>query len=341
MKKYINKAIILSLSLVLLLSFSACNDKDAEVKEINIGYLRVPNDESVAKNQKYIDEYFNEKGIKVNYITVDSGVEANKAFASGSLDFATMGNTNGVVALATGLDTELVWIHQVIASAEGLLVREGSGIDEVLDLKGKTIATTFSSTSHYILLNVLKEAGIDKDVRLLDMQTLDIVAAWQRGDIDAAYTWEPSKTRLLENGAKVLVTSEDMIDKGFVTANIALARKSFAKSSPELVSGLIKQLIKSHKLYDEDDKKAVKVAASELEIDEDIARMQMSGSIWLSPSEMLSEKYMGSSDKRGKFADIMYDTAKFLWENKSIETVPTLDKFKEFINPYYIEKAVQ
>ncbi len=332
------KKIIISI-LVLALVLSSCGGSSKREKEINLGYLRVPNDETVAKQQKYIDEYFKKQGVKVNYIIVDSGVEANKAFASGSLDFATMGNTNGVVSLATGLDTELIWIHEVIGSSEALLIHKDSGIKSVEDLKGKKIATTFSSTSHYILLNLLKEFGIDKDVTILDMQTPDIVAAWQRGDIDAAYTWEPSKSKILGLGGEVLIDSADMIEKGFVTANVGLVRKEFAKENPELVVGILKQLAKAGDLYRNNTDEAINAAAKEIEISYDEAKFQMSGSIWLTLDELNSADYFGTTEKSGHFVDIMFDTAKFLKENKSISEVPTYEQFAEFINPYYIEKA--
>ncbi len=336
MKKYI----ALALTLILSLSLVSCGAKE-EKKEINIGYLRVPNDETVAKEQKLIDEYFESKGIKVNYITVDSGVEANKAFASGSLDFATGGHTNAVVSLAIGLDTELIWIHEVIGSAEALVVREGSGIEKVEDLKGKKIATPFSSTSHYILLNILKEAGIENEVSLLDMQTLDIVAAWQRGDIDAAYTWEPSKSKLLADGGVVLVNSEDMLKKGYVTANVGQVRKKFAEENPDLVVGFIKQLMKAHEIYKDTPDLAIEAAANELQITPEEANFQMSGSIWLSPEELVSDDYFGTVENSGKFVDVMYDTAVFLKDNDSISEVPDKEKFKDFVNPYYISEAMK
>ncbi len=330
------KKLLLVLLAILLLS--ACSAEESSEREINLGFLRVPNDEAVAKQMGYIEDYFNEKDVKVNFIIVDSGVEANKAFASGSLDFATMGNTNGIVSLATGLDTELIWIHEVIGSSEALLVRKDSGIKDVANLKGKKIATTFSSTAHYILLNVLKEAGIEDDVSILDMQTLDIVAAWQRGDIDAAYTWEPSKSKILGLDGEVLVDSSDMIEKGYVTANVGLVRKAFAEENPDLVLGLLEQLNKASELYRNDKEKAVEAASKEIEIDYADAEFQMSGSVWLPLDELLSEKYFGTNDNKGDFIDIMYGTAEFLKDNKSIDEVPSREAFEKFINSKYIEE---
>lgn len=339
-RKIIVIAGIILLSVLLFACSSNSDDKKNEAPtKFNIGYLRVPNDEYIAISKKYIDEYFANKGIEVNYIIVDSGVEANKAFASGSLDFASMGNTNGIVALATGLDTELVWIHEALGDIEALVVRDGLGIEKIEDLKGKKIATIFSSTSHYSLLNALKEAGIENDVTLLDMLTVDIVAAWNRGDIDAAYTWEPTLSELKSQNAKVLLTSADMAKKGYVTANVGLVRKSFAQKNPDIIAGFLKQLDKANTFYLENKLEAIKVAAEGLELPYDVVEKQMAGSIWLGIDTLNTDEYMGSSDKPGKFSQIMKDTADFLKEQDSIRKSPSKEEFDKFINVKYIERA--
>ena len=59
----------------------------------------------------------------------------------------------------------------------------------------------FASTSHYSLLNALKQAGLkESDVKLLDLEPNDIHAAWKRGDIDAAYVWYPELNNLVKDG---------------------------------------------------------------------------------------------------------------------------------------------
>lgn len=342
--KTIKKLLLLTMSLSMIFVLASCsqdakNAGKGEVSEINIGYLRVANDEVIAKQNKYIEDYFKQKDIKVNFLVVDSGVEANKAFASGSLDFASMGNTNAIVALSSGLDTELVWIHEVLGSIEALVVKKDEGIKTVADLKGKSIATTFSSTSHYILLNALREAGIENDVKLFDMQTTDIVAAWERGDIVAAYTWEPSVSKLLELNGKILIDSKDMAEKGFITANVALARKSFAQAHPDLIAGLLQQIDKGVKLYTDDKAAAIKAAATEIDLPVHTVEIQMSGSKWLGIKTQLSDDFFGKSGSAGRFSTVMHDTAKFLKEQHSIEKLPSKEEFDEFINPKYLELA--
>lgn len=352
MKKYIKANTLILLLTFLLFSLIGCSSNlgvstqehksDTSMpKEINIGILRVPNDETIAISQKIYDKYFTDKGIKCNFIVFDSGVDANKAFASKSIDFATMGNTNGIVALSTGLDVELIWIHEILGEIEALAVREDLNINRVEELEGMKIATTFASTSHYILLNALRQAGIEDRVQLLDMQTADIVAAWERGDIDAAYTWQPSLGKLLENGGKVIVSSEDMAKKGYITANVKLVRKEFAQNYPELVASLIACLAEGAMIYSEDPNGAAKIVSEELQIKPEDALKQMEGAIWLSLEEQLETEYLGTSSSIGKFSTIMKDTADFLAQQNFIKNVPTQEGFNKFMNPSYIERAVQ
>ena len=81
----------------------------------------------------------------------------------------------------------------LIGQAEALVARNGSGIEKVADLVGKKVAVPFVSTTHYSLLAALKHWGVDPQaVEILNLRPPEIAAAWQRGDIDAAYVWDPA-----------------------------------------------------------------------------------------------------------------------------------------------------
>jgi taurine transport system substrate-binding protein len=292
----------------------------------------------VSKTKDLFDTYFSELGIPYEFIIFDSGAEANQALASGSIDFASMGNTNAIIALSRGIDVEMIWIHEVLGEIEGLAVKDN--ISNAEDLIGQKIATPFASTSHYILLNYLKENGIADQVELLDMPTADIVAAWERGDISAAYTWQPSLGELTKNG-RILVDSADMAEEGYITANVLLVQKEFSSNYPDLVAGFIKISSQGGDIYRADPQDAADSVATELAITSEEALSQMSGSIWLTPEEALSAEYMGTSDSPGHFAQIMKDTADFLAEQKSIDVSPSQEDFNEYINPRYIEMSLE
>ena len=209
------------------LVLTGCSSSNTKPTTIKIGVLRVPNDVAVAQERKMLQAKCRHYGMKVQFITFDSGVDANKALLSNSVQLATMGHTNAVVAMAARIPVKLVWINDIIGSNEALTVRRKAHITNWDSFKGKSIATPFASTSHYSLMMLLKHHHLTGKVRVLDMQTPEIVAAWQRGDIDGAYTWEPSLSALTDG--KVMINSRSMAQRGYLTANVTLATNSFMR----------------------------------------------------------------------------------------------------------------
>lgn len=305
---------------------------------VNIGTQQMPNDEGIAKAKGYFEE---ELGVKVNLVEFDSGKDVNNALISGSIDFGLLGSSPATLGVANESDVEIIWIHEVLGKVESLVVKNGSNINSPEGLVGKKVVTPFASTAHYSLLNALKINGINEaDIELLDMQPADIYAAWQRGDIDAAYVWEPTLANLLEDG-KILLSSEDMAARGVITSNVEVVRKEFSEKYPDLVTKYIKALDKSVKLYNEKQDEAVNVIADALQISEKDALSQMQGSIWLTAEEQLDSKYFGTSDSKGELVNSLKDTANFLFAQKNITSVPEDSVFEKSVNPKYIEESIK
>lgn len=336
---------ILLTIVLLLVVFVGCGSKKESKKsdypkEVRIGIIRVPNDTQVAIKQNYFKKYFSDKGIEPKFIFFDSGVAANQAFVSGSIDFAEMGYTNGVVACANNLPVELIWIHEILGENEALIAKKDSSIENIKDLAGKKIATPFSSTSHFSLLKALSEEGIEKKVTILDMETAEIVAAWERGDLDAAYTWEPTLSELKKTG-NVLIDSRQLAEKGYMTANIELVHTDFSKKYPELVKNFILTLNEAVNLYKNNPDSAAESAADALDISKEEALKQMESTKWLTSDEQIMNDYLGTNEKPGKFYEVFKDTAVFLKEQASIKNIPSDEKIDKFINSEYIEAGLK
>lgn len=319
------KIYILGLFLCLTLLVGCKGEKN----EINIGLLKVPNDAILAKQMGLFETKFEALGYSVKYFTFDSGVDANKAIVSGDIDFATMGNINSLVALGSNLDAELIWIHETLGAVEALVAKSGSGIETVEDLVGKKVATTFVSTAHYVLLNVLKEAGIENQVQLLNMRTSELSAAWLRGDIDAAYTWQPTLETLIDNNGFVLVSSEDMIEKGYMTANVELARKSFAHEHPEVVKAYIQCMHEAYLYFESNTEDALSMLALELELSVSEIETQVNGSIWTSLAEMQDADFISG------YVDTMFAQSAFLLDQDFVSRVIEREEVSTFMNNSY------
>ncbi|MDR1148611.1 MAG: aliphatic sulfonate ABC transporter substrate-binding protein [Spirochaetaceae bacterium] len=328
--------------------FSGCSRRRDTVPEnksavtnlpdsVNIGTQQIPNDENIAKAKNF----FSAMGITVKLREFESGASVVSALASGSIDLGLVGTTPAVTAISNNLGVELIWIHGILGKSEALAVKNNSAVNSVKDLTGKKIGVPFGSTAHYSLLSAFELNGVDTGaVSILDMQPADIYAAWQRGDINAAYVWEPTLTKLLTDG-RLLITSEDLAKEGAVTADVEVVRKEFGDAYPELVAEYIRILSRAQTIYEENLDEAVSILADYFDISNEESRNQILGNVWLSAREQLSPQYLGTSGNPGAIADALKKTADFLVKQQSIKEAPELTVFQKAVNPRYIELSLK
>lgn len=175
--------------LSVLLALAAGCAGEPESPAIVIGYQSIPNGEMVAKQLNWHEETL---GADVQWVQFNSGTELNAAIAAGSVDVGLGGSSTTAVAMAQGVPARVIWIHDIIADNEALVVRDDDTVRNLSDLRGKTVAAPFGATTHYHLLTALRLAGIDPgEVRILDMPPTEMLAAWLRGDIDAGSSGSP------------------------------------------------------------------------------------------------------------------------------------------------------
>lgn len=333
--------IIIGLAMLVLLGGWRVVQLQAQAKpaKVTIGYQVIPNNETIAKALGWHEK---ELGVKIDWKQFDSGRDVNTAMLAGSIDFGLVGTSPVAAGISAGIPYEVIWIYDVIADNEALVVKKGKGIKAVKDLVGKKVAAPFGSTTHYHLLVAFKVFNVDpKKATILDMQAPDMLAAWQRGDIDAGFVWEPTLIKMVEAGGEIILSSRALAERGFLTADLAVARKGFTEKYPDLVAKYLQNLNRAVELYRKNPKEAAKAVAKEFGIPEAEAERQMKTLVMPDGKEQLSAKYLGSSSKRGALAKALKDTADFLLAQKTIRSAAAMSAVEKAINPSYLEKAVQ
>jgi taurine transport system substrate-binding protein len=183
-------------------------------------------------------------GWAVKWVKFDSGQRAIDALAAGEIQFAFAGSSPIAAGASGGVDLRLCWIAADIGAAEALVARDGTAIDpaDPQTLRGKRIAVAFGSTSHFQLLVALGHWSIPETaVTLLDLQPNQLIATWERSDVDAGFVWEPALGRLLRTG-KLIVTSGDIAAWGEPTFDGLVVAGSFAKANAGFVIALLQAL---------------------------------------------------------------------------------------------------
>lgn len=343
MKKLRYKAYSALLSAITLLFFMTITVGETWAEEMPeklvIGYQAIPNPEIVVK-----DLGWNEKtlGIPVKWVKYDSGRHVNQALEEGKVDIGLVGTGPCAAAISQGLSIEVVWIHDVIGDSEALAVKKDNNIKTVANLISKRVAAPFGSTAHYHLMVALKLANVPPEhLNIINLEPREMPAAWQQGDLDAAFVWQPTLSVLLEQGGEVILSSRQLAERGFPTADLCVARKEFATKYPSVVIQYLKNLDKAVKFCRSKPEEAAAAIARQFDVSPEEAAQQMKGLILLSGEEQTSGKYMGDMQFHFGLYTTLKETADFLAKAQQIETSPPWPVFMRAVNPVYIQKALE
>jgi taurine transport system substrate-binding protein len=292
-------------------------------RRLRIGYFAFPSGDLLVKHRKLLEKELPEH--RVTWIKFDSGAAVNQAFLGGSLDIAALGSSPFArgISGSSPIPYKVAWILDVAGENEALVARKGSGVTEVAGLKGKTVATPFASTSHYSLLAALRTAGLTAvDVKLVDLQPQAILAAWQRGDIDAAYVWLPTLDELRTTGVQ-LTSSKEIGAAGKPTLDLAVVSDDLVARDPHAIDAWRRAQARALRLLTSDPGGAVADVAAELNISAAEARAQLRQGVFLTPEQVASPGWLGTDGSPGKLLTYVTDTARFLAEQRQIDAAPS------------------
>ncbi|MFE9674395.1 ABC transporter substrate-binding protein [Streptomyces sp. NPDC006259] len=294
-------------------------------RRLRIGYFAFPSGDLIVKNRKLLEKALPDH--EITWIKFDSGASVNQAFLGKSLDIAALGSSPFArgISGSSPIPYKVAWILDVAGENEALVARKATGISDVAGLKGKTVATPFASTSHYSLLAALEAAGLKTyDVKLIDLQPQPILAAWQRGDIDAAYVWLPTLDELRETGTQ-LASSKEIGAAGKPTLDLAVVSDELIARDPRAIDAWRKAEAEALRLLKSDPGGSVKAVAAELGISETDAEAQLSQGVFLTPEQVTSADWLGTDGDPGRLLTYVTDTAGFLAGQKQIDTPPSED----------------
>jgi taurine transport system substrate-binding protein len=305
-------------------------------ESITIGYLNLVNAQLVAKG---LGLHEKELGVPVKWVKFGSGGDVNRAVTADQIDFGGVGNPPAAIGITRDLPYEGIFVLNMLGPVEGLAGRKSKGVATVKDLEGKTVAVPFGSTTHYLLIAALTEAGVAPTrVKMLDMSPSDAVAAWLRKDIDAAYIWEPGLGRMVADDGQIVTDSGAMARRGFPTWDVSVVMKRFSQKYPALVTKFVKSECAAIDYWNAKPEETAQIIAKELSLPVEDARRMMKGTGMVPCSEQVKAEYLGSSTKKGRFADTLLSTSTFLVEQKRLPSVKDRAGYEAFLNPSYIER---
>ena len=193
-------------------------------------------------------------GFELKMTYYDSGPQQIEALAADQWDIAAVGAIPALVG-ALKYDLQIIGIADDESLATTILARPDNPIFNTKgfnpaapnvygkpeDVKGKNIFVTTITTGHVILLKYLEALGLtEKDVKVMNMEQPQMLAAFDSGKGDMAVMWSPFTYTGLDKGWKVV---GDGISTNAEAVIYLVASKKFTDAHPELVKKFLDSYI--------------------------------------------------------------------------------------------------
>ncbi|HET6340485.1 MAG TPA: ABC transporter substrate-binding protein [Polyangiales bacterium] len=190
------------------------------------------------------EEEFRPDGISISWSFLrGAGPAVNELFANNLVDFSHLGDLPAVIGRASGLSYQIVAGTSVRGNVY-VAAPSDSTAQTVADLRGKRIALQKGTSTHLAGVKILERFGLtEKDVKIVNMDTVNAQLALTTRDIDAAIG-TTDYLRLRDQGvAKILyATKGDPV----TTSNGAfLASSKFLERYPTIATRVLKVVVKS------------------------------------------------------------------------------------------------
>ncbi|MBG0851661.1 aliphatic sulfonate ABC transporter substrate-binding protein [Streptomyces spinoverrucosus] len=211
---------------------------------------------------------------KAQYATFNAGPSEIEALNSGSIDIGWIGPSPAINGYLKSGGKNLRIIGGSASGGVKLVVNPEK-IKSLKDVKGKRIATPqLGNTQDVAFLNWIAEQGwkVDAqsgegDVSVIRTDNKVTPDAYKSGSVDGAWVPEPTASKLVAEGAKVLLDESTLWpEQQFVITNVIVSQ-SFLKEHPKAVEAVLRASVETNKWINANPGKAKTAANQQLQVD--------------------------------------------------------------------------
>ncbi|MCQ9615505.1 ABC transporter substrate-binding protein [Paenalcaligenes niemegkensis] len=271
---------------------------------------------------------FETNKIKLGWESFGTSSGRMSALMAGNIDIAGTGVVSAIALMARNVERfYLIGVPENFGRVEGLFTQED--VNSVNDLRGKTIGTTFASSSHMLVLDLLAQNNlkVDTDVNVVNVPAPELPAALQSKQIDACATWTPYFNQISNMpGIKLLADdTEFSLYKEFgVTPgpDVLVVSKSFADKNPDLVKAFAVAYFETCALLGSEPEKAVDILTELTQLSADEQLQTIKDADWY---DLATQKSM--LEKDSKFIEGLQKLADMLVEFGQIDKSPEVARW--------------
>jgi NitT/TauT family transport system substrate-binding protein len=177
--------------------------------------------------------YLNREAVQL--VEYPSASEVSRAFRNQAIDGMVISLDELFVLAVDGLQPKVVVVVDVSHGADVVVGR--SGMRTMKDLKGKRVAVESAALGAFVLSRALALNGMQaSDVSMVHLESNEHPAAFQRGHVDGAVTFDPYRTQMLAAGAHTLFDSSQIPGE---IVDLLAVRASVLEKNPQAVRTLL------------------------------------------------------------------------------------------------------
>ena len=295
--------------------------------EITVAYfLEWPMPMMAAKAAGTYDEAL---GMKVNWVSFETGTAMSAAMASGDVQIAvSQGVPPFVVATSGGQDLQVVDVAVSYSDNDNCVVRSDLEVDKASagDLAGKKVAVPLGTAAHYGFLRQMDHFGIPLDsLEVVDMAPPEGAVALGQSAVDFACGYGGGLSRMKEYG-NVLLTGDEKEELGILVFDVTSAPTSFIEENPDVLAKFLSVTAKANEAWAANpNDETLAVIANEAGMDLEAAKAAIATMKFPTVEEQLSETWLG-----GNAAPFMKGVADVFVGAGSMDS--SLDSYESVVN---------
>jgi sulfonate transport system substrate-binding protein len=195
----------------------------------------------IAKERGAFAQLLAKDNIKVEWLgPFPNHAPTIQAVVGDSADFSFGGSTTpALAAIIAGSPLVFTQFAIVEPRTTAIIAKDGSGIDSVPALAGKSVAVNRSGLGEFLLVAALEKYHVDRSkVRVVYLNPPDAAPAFGAGQVDAWSMWSPGVdlARSQYQAHTIFLEGRDLDFQ--IDFNSWLTRKSFAQENRDLVAAV-------------------------------------------------------------------------------------------------------
>ena len=265
--------------------------------EITVAYfLEWPMPMMAAKASGAYDEAL---GMKVNWVSFETGTAMSAAMASGDIALSvSQGVPPFVVAASGGQDIQVLDVAVSYSDNDNCVVRTELEIDKTTagELAGKKVAVPLGTAAHYGFLRQMGHFGVPLDsLTIVDMAPPEGAVALGQGDVDFACGYGGGLGRMKEHG-NVLLTGAEKEELGILVFDVTSAPAAYISENPDIVAKFLSVTAKANAEWAANPSdEMLAVIAEQAGMDMDAAKSAISTMKFPTIEEQLSSTWLGGN----------------------------------------------